>query len=223
MKQQEHPYSFVFLRRLDGPETIRIHASALKAYEKGFAIRKSGPIALKIQQALIAGGNPVEADARIFLWLKDQPADVGVRTHLAESYLQAGKNRQATEQYELLLQTDPTNGRALNNLAWLCQQQKDPRTLATAERGYRLDPDNPDMMDTFGWILVEQGNISRGLELLKRAAERTPASTTILYHRAVALAKAGDKTQARRELADLLAKNKKFPERLDAQALLRQL
>jgi predicted Zn-dependent protease len=121
------------------------------------------------------------------------------------------------------LQNDPKNILALNNLAWLYQQEKDPRALATAEQAYSLKPDSITIMDTLGWILVEQGDIARALKLLKAASEKAPTATGIRYHWAAALAKSGDKASARRELGDLLTKNKKFPERQDAQELLRQL
>ena len=111
----------------------------------------------------------------------------------------------------------------LNDLAWLYQQEKDPRALATAEKGYQLKPDNPRIMDTLGWILVEQGKTARGLGLLQKGVEKDPTSTELRYHLAVALMKSGDNARARKELADLLTKNKKFPERQEAQALLKRL
>ena len=121
------------------------------------------------------------------------------------------------------MQADPKNIRALNDLAWLYQQEKDPRALATAEQAYQLKPDNPEIMDTLGWILVDQDKAARGAELLQKAVEMAPASTAIRYHWAAALAKSGDKARARRELGDLLIKNKDFPQRLEAQALLKDL
>jgi putative PEP-CTERM system TPR-repeat lipoprotein len=198
-------------------------APALKAYEKAWQIKKSGLLAVKMHQALNAGGNTKEADARLLQWLKDQPSDVAARDYLAASYAQAGRNKQAIEQYELALASDPKNVRALNDLAWLYQQEKDPRALATAEQAYQVKGDNPQIMDTLGWILVEQGNTTRGLPLLQKAAEKAPASTEIRYHLAIAFAKSGDNARARKELADLLANDKKFPRRQEAQALLRQL
>jgi thioredoxin-like negative regulator of GroEL len=79
------------------------------------------------------------------------------------------------------------------------------------------------MMDTLGWILVEQGKTARGLGLLQKAAEKAPASTEIRYHLAAALAKSGDNARAREELVDILAKDKQFPKRQEVQTLLRQL
>jgi len=198
-------------------------APALKAYERALAINNTGLLAVKAHQALNAGGNAKEAEARLVQWLQDQPSDVGARAYLAQTYIRAGQNKQAIAQYQLISASDPKDVRALNNLAWLYQQEKDPRALATAERAYQLKPDNPEIMDTLGWILVDEGKTARGLELLQKAAEKAPASTAIRYHWAAALAKSGDSTRARRELADLLTNNKTFPQRQEAQALLRQL
>ena len=65
-------------------------APALKAYEKALAINNNGLIAVKVHQALSAGGNAKEADARLLQWLKDQPNDVTARAYLAATYLRAG-------------------------------------------------------------------------------------------------------------------------------------
>jgi len=198
-------------------------AAALQAYEKAFAINKTGLLMVKVHQALSAAGNVKEADTRLRQWFKDQPNDVIARLYLAQTYLKARQNKQAIEQYQLLLQADPTHIRALNDLAWLYQQEKDPRALTTAEQGYKVAPDDADIMDTLAWILIERGNTTRGLELLQKAAEKAPASSEIRYHLAVALAKSGDKARARQELQDLLAKNHKFMQREAAQTLLKQL
>lgn len=198
-------------------------APALRAYEKALAIKDSGVIAIKVHQALSAGGNAKEADARLVRWLNDHPAEVRARAYLAASYLRAGSNKQAIEQYQLVVQADPKNALALNELAWLYQQEKDPRALATAQQAYQLSSDNAHVLDTLGWILVEQGKANDGLGFLQKAFEKAPESTAIRYHWAVALAKSGDSARARRELADLLTKNKNFPERQEVQAFLRQL
>ena len=198
-------------------------APALKAYEMALAIDNSGSLAVKVHLALSAGGNVKEADARLFHWLKDHPSDVPARAYLAASYMKTAQNKQAIEQYQAVLQNDPNNTLALNNLALLYQQGKDPRALTTAEQAYQLKLDSPEIMDTLGWIMVEQGETASGLKLLQKAVEKAPASPAIRYHWAAALAKSGDSARARRELADLLIKEKTFPERQEVQALLRQL
>jgi len=72
-------------------------------------------------------------------------------------------------------------------------------------------------------LLVEQGQTARGLELLQKAASQAPTNTEIRYHLAAALAKAGDKAKARKELEALLASAPQFPQREAAQTLLNQL
>ena len=92
-------------------------------------------------------------------------------------------------------QKQPDNVLVLNNLAWAYQQVKDPRALETAERAYKLKPDNAAVADTLGWMLVEQGNTTRGLELLQKAVAAAPKALEIRYHLAQAWVKSGDKVK----------------------------
>jgi Flp pilus assembly protein TadD len=100
---------------------------------------------------------------------------------------------------------------------------KDPRGLATAEQAYKLAENSPGIMDTLGWLLVEQGNTGRGLPLLQKASTLAPNSSEVRYHLAVGLSKSGDKAGARKELDKLLADDKSFAQADDARALLKTL
>lgn len=199
------------------------YTEAAQAYEKAFGKDRNGVIAIKLHAAYARAGNVQEADARLAQWLKESPEDVAVRTYAAETSLTSGKWARAIEQYQWLQQKYPQNVVILNNLAWAYQQAKDPRALETAEHAYKLKPDNAAAADTLGWILVERGDASRGLELLDKASGAAPESATIRYHLAQAALKAGDKTRARRELERLLASKSSFPQESDARDLLNQL
>ena len=98
-----------------------------------------------------------------------------------------------------------------------------PRALQTAEHAYKLKPDNAAVADTLGWMLVEQGNTKRGIEVLQKAVAAAPKAFEIRYHLAQALAKSGDKAKARNELERLLSTDAKFPQQAEALALLKQL
>ena len=63
----------------------------------------------------------------------------------------------------------------------------------------------------------------RAIELLRRAASLAPNAAEIQYHLGAALAKNGDKPAARKQLEQLLAANKDFAQRAEAQALLARL
>ena len=112
---------------------------------------------------------------------------------------------------------------ALNDLAWAYQQEKDARAQATAEQALKLAPANPVVLDTLGWIVLQQGDVNRGTALLRQAAGLAPDVPDIQYHLGVALLKSGDRGGARRQLEQLLAANKAFPQRAEAQALLSKL
>ncbi len=151
-------------------------ALAVKPYEQALALTKSGPLMIKLHSAMKNSGKEKEADSRLHAWLKENPSDGPVRMYLADNYLQAKQHKAAIEQYQALLTQNPKNVAVLNNLAWVYQQEKDPRAMEYAEKAYQLAGENPAILDTFGWLLVEQGNTTRALPILQKAATLAPAA-----------------------------------------------
>lgn len=143
--------------------------------------------------------------------------------YLAEFYLTDRQTKSAIEQYQTILRQHPKYAPALNNLATAYQHEKDPLALEYAEKAYELAPDSPAILDTLGWILVAQGNTTRGLPLLKKAASLAPQAAEIRYHLASGLAKSGNKPEARKELEQLLGTGKNFSSIDEARALLKQV
>jgi putative PEP-CTERM system TPR-repeat lipoprotein len=179
------------------------YADAARLYEQTLAKHPDSKLVAKQHQAILRGGDAKKADDMLLGWLKAHPQDQIARTHLAESYLKRRLNRQAIEQYQILINAVPNNTVVLNNLATLYQAERDPRALALAEKAYKLDPDNPAYIDTLGWILVQQGQSARGLQLIEKAAALVPKHAEIRFHKAYALSKAGQVAQARREISQL--------------------
>ena len=70
----------------------------------------------------------------------------------------------------------------------LYQEAGDVRAEATARRAYDLASDDPAVIDTYGWILIQNGKPTEGLAALERAATRAPDNLDICYHHAYALA-----------------------------------
>ncbi|BCB26563.1 hypothetical protein SKTS_14490 [Sulfurimicrobium lacus] len=196
---------------------------AANAYERAFTIGKTGPLMMKLHASLTQAGKGKEADVRLTQWLKDHPGDITTRMYRAGIYLANKENKAAIDQYQTVLQQNPNYVPALNNLAWLYQQEKDSRALEYAKKADQLAPNNPAILDTLGWIMVEQGDTTHGLPNLQKASTLAPEAADIRYHFVLALVKSGDKAKARKELEQLLASGKTFSQIAEAKALLKQL
>ncbi len=198
-------------------------AGAARAYDAALEVSKSSVLFINAYGALVRAGKTKEADAKAVAWLKSHPADNASRMYLADAATAAAKNQVAIGHYQTVIERDPANAVAFNNLAWLYHQENDPRALQVAEQALKLRPGDAKVLDTIGWILVQQGNTARGIDLMQRALAAAPKSTALRYHLAVGYAKSGDKVKARATLDALLAADEAFPQRKDALALRGQL
>lgn len=198
-------------------------ALAVKPYEQAFALNQNGPLLVKLHASLSQSGKSKEADSRLTTWLNEHPNDTPAQLYLATVHLMNGRNAAAIKHFHIVAKQDPKNIAALNNLAWAYHQEKNPQALEFAEKAYQINAQNPAVLDTLGWILVEQNKVSRGLPLLQKAVELAPESMDIRYHLAHGLIKSGDKATARNELRRILSAGKEFAQEKEARALLAQL
>lgn len=196
---------------------------AANAYERAFAIRKAGDILIKIHKALAMSGKTAQAETRLNRWLLDHQDDLLVRFYLASDKTRNNNPAQAATQYEAILRIEPNNVMALNDLAWAYHQLHDGRALAYAERAYSLAAQQPAVLDTLGWIVAQQNDITRALPLLTKAAALAPNIAEIQYHLAYASMQAGDKYAARAICERLLSSSANLANRSEVKALLAQL
>ena len=197
------------------------YPEALQAYESAMSLAKSGALAVKVYMARARAKNADTALTWLAGWVKDNPQNHEARSYLADGLLVVGQTKAAIEHYDYLVQQAPGDAMGLNNLANALSRLKDPRALDTAEKAYKLVPDNPLVADTLGWLLLEQGDKARAVELLRKAA--ASGLPEIRYHLGAGLARTGDKSGARKQLEDLLKSGAPFPQKKEAEALLRQL
>ena len=164
-----------------------------------------------------------DATALASRWLKENPKDVVVRTYLGERALRNKDYKEATKYFKETVALQPENAVFLNNLAWTSNQLKDPAAIGYAEKAYALAPTSPNILDTYGWMLFQKGDVKRAVELLTEAAGRAPKAGEIRLHLAQALIESGDKAAARKELEAILQLGADVPQRAEAQALLAKL
>lgn len=222
--QVQQPKSpFGFDREADIHLSEKRYPQAIKAYEQALVKGAGSTGLIKLHRTLTLSNAVKTADERLSVWIMNNPEDLSVRSYAAEYYMASNRDRDAIAQYEVILKRVPQSVLALNNLANLYQRTKDSRALNAAEQAYKLAPDNPGVQDTLGWILIEQGQISRATELLGIAAAKAPKIGSIRYHHGVALNRTGKKAEARKELDAAVSSGQKFPELEDAKALLKSL
>jgi putative PEP-CTERM system TPR-repeat lipoprotein len=195
-------------------------APALAAYEKAYQVTPTPQLLVKVASTMKLAGRAADAGKVVAQWRKAHPDEPVVALYAAEDHLANKELKPAIALLEDVVKKQPGNPIALNNLAWAYQQSNDPRALPTAEQAFKVTGNSPAVMDTLGWLLVEQGNTGRGVPLLQKAATLSPKDGDIRYHLAAGLSKAGDKAAAKKELDKLLAENAQFTQ-LDAARSLR--
>ncbi len=177
---------------------------AAKVFRTGLQKQPSAELVIKTYRALQAAKQPGTGLAVLEQWLETHKDDYEVRRTLALGYIYSGRAADALEQHEQLIKVLPEDIALMNNLAWLYQELGDPRAIEFAERAYARAPNHPDVLDTYGWIKVESGEPSEGLQYLREAHVRNANSAEVRYHIAVALSRLGRDAQALKELRKLV-------------------
>jgi len=107
---------------------------------------------------------------------------------------------QAREHYLRALQKGLRTSALYNELGWVEVESGvgDPaKALEYARSALEMQPDNPDILDTYGWALQYAGRPTEALSYLQRAFEADPAMYCIHYHLGAAYFALG-----RRDLAE---------------------
>jgi tetratricopeptide (TPR) repeat protein len=119
---------------------------------------------------------------------------------------EAGEYDSAIDGYRRVLQLQPKNIVALNNLAYaLAVRQNAPaEALSFAKRAVALAPENATLLDTLGWIEHLLGNHTAAIKLLSDAIQRDPKIAEIHLHAAEVFAALGTPERAESELKEAL-------------------
>ena len=205
---------YVYQKKWDAAE--RVYRAALKNFD-------TPTLAARTHAVMHQAGKAKEADALAEQWIAAHPKDAFMLNYLGERDLVAKRYEDAVKRYQSAIKRAPDNALLLNNLAWVKHQLKQSGARDEAERAHELAPENVQIMDTLGVILVDSGELERGLELLGTAAERAPQAHHIRLNFAKALVKAKRKEAARKELEALAKLDSQSPIQQEAAKLLANL
>ncbi len=180
---------------------------AIAAFELAYGIQPSAKIALLLTRLNTENGDAKEGIKWIEDWLGKVPGDVASRATYGVLLQGMDQWKDAVVQYKKVLDSDPENIVVLNNLAWLYQKQDDKRALTLGEKAYQLAPKRPEIVDTYGWILVTFGSFDKGLNVLQEALLMAPDHPEIRYHVAFTLHKLGRNSEAIKALRRIVRDN----------------
>jgi len=223
--------------RADHPEVAQVYAlgaelafakrqpdEAALAYRKALDISASSEWTVGLARALWFAADYPAALQTLEEWMAVHPDDPLVQAALADAYTSAGDTSKAIGAWHRLLELQGDNRSALNNLALLLGDTDPPTALAYARQALALAPlDSAVERDITGRLLVQAGEVAKGLDLLSSAVTMDPQNAAFRYHYAQALAAAGRRDEARAAIEQALQNSKSFPEREAASAFLDEL
>lgn len=156
--------------------------AALKLFRQSWDAKPTDDSAQAIHTHYLAAGQTTEANQMVDDWVQKLPQSPRPVLIKAIAAQQAKENATAIVWYEKAIELAPNMAAALNNLAWIYYEQKDPRAIELSKRAHDLAPNSAPILDTYGWILVEQGQVAEGIKYLERAASIAPDNQEIKTH-----------------------------------------
>ena len=108
----------------------------------------------------------------------------------------------AAETYEKLLSQNANFAPALNNLAWLYGEQLNQldRAYELARKARTLQPGDPSIADTLGWICYKRADYPQAVALLRESVAKLPGQHEVQYHFGLANYMMGEMEMARTSL-----------------------
>jgi tetratricopeptide (TPR) repeat protein len=152
-------------------------------------------VRIKLAQYLAQSGQPGKAVA---LLERDAADDPDALIALGNAYLLGGRLDDAKRTFARLLEVDPTNGLAYENIGTVQLQARD---FAGAEvslrRAIDLDPTLAGAHTALGVVLASTGRRAEAIDAWKRAVALDGAELNALFNLTVNLAAAGRRDEAR--------------------------
>lgn len=196
---------------------------AIEVYRQIYKAQPNERVLFALVDLMIAQKQLSEAIVLLEQESAKMPKSLAIHLKVANLYIQKNDLKLAEQHYKAMLAIDADNIIALNNLAILYVKSKSPQAVALAKKAYLKAPNEPTIADTYGYILVKQGDAKEGLVILEKAAAVVPKAGDIQFHLADGYAKTGNKKKAIEILEGLAKSEQNFSEKESAKNLLIEL
>ena len=196
---------------------------AIDAFRMGLKAAPYPGLATKLHTVLGASGKTAEQEKFAAAWVRDNPKDVAFRLYAGDLAIVRKDFVSAEKAYAGVIQIQPDNAIALNNMAWVAGTLGKDGAVAYAEKANSLAPGQPAFMDTLAMLLSEKKDYAKALEWQNKAIALQPQNNALKLNRAKIYIKGGKKELARKELDELAKLGDKFPAQGDVASLLKTL
>jgi tetratricopeptide (TPR) repeat protein len=145
---------------------------------------------------------------------KINPKEITFYQLAGDIYMSKQDWDRAKQQYGKVLEIQPENPLASNNLAYVMLQQGGNVDIAfrMAQTARRQLPDNPNSADTLGWAFYQKHVYTSAINLFKEAVKKEPGNALFNYHLGLAYAKSGQAGLAKQQLDRVVKIKPNFPE-----------
>jgi putative PEP-CTERM system TPR-repeat lipoprotein len=184
--------------------------------EKGDAISALPKLKVFYQQkanqtnaALVAKAlKELKQYSEAIVFLQEHQLNVGKSVssdvQIAELAIVSGDYPLAAKQYIAVLDIEPDNSRALNNLAYiLIEQGNYQKALQYAEHAAEMSPEHPAVLDTYGTTLFKTGQFNKAVEVFEKVYNLDKTDTQVALRYAEAMIAAKQTNQAEKILSGL--------------------
>lgn len=196
----------------------------LEALRQAVKLDPTAKRANLLANRLADAGQPHKAIDVLREWLEATPDDANTWMMLGMLEQSTGNRQEALDAYlqaqESGLADNPV---LLNNLAWLYMSMGEPRAVDYARQAYEAAPQRPEILDTYGWILFQNGEKKTGLSYLQQAIMMAPKNPEIGLHVGEALHAAERDKEAELILKRVVEDHPETEYAEQAKALLAQL
>jgi tetratricopeptide (TPR) repeat protein len=146
--------------------------------------------------------------------------------NLGMVYERERKYQEARAEYMLALDSGFQSAELYNTIAWLDIEflEADPVEVEPyTSKALAMEPNNPDILETHGWVLVKIGKLHEGISMLERAKRLKPDIYCIDLHLGVAYREIGEWDRAIQSLNRQIERNPDSRWGRSARAALDQL
>jgi len=172
--------SIGFILKGNTLQSQKKYDQALKAYQIAYKMTPSSTNMDKIIKTL----SLQKKSKKIKLFLESEsikhPDNGLIQLRLADVYLKSGDHEKSIKTFNLLLSRDHKNPLVLNNLAWAYLAAKNIKmALETSKKAHLITPKSSTTLDTYGYMLLNNGDVQTALPLLQEAMKINPENKGI--------------------------------------------